>query len=201
MRQPGVSRARSPPRAARRSRAASCPRCPRRERAPFGALRLGPPRREVVRPRGATRGEDRPQPAQLVDPDLWRTGAQMSSSRRGLTGTATGQADQGRRVQPGPGGKGKPEDAEMRSVPGAGSGWGSPGNSHLGAGGWQIGLGRRRLGLRVGFRLAAAAVVVGAPEERLDQIHREREDRPRCSAEPTSAASAGNAAAVRSDAG
>ncbi len=47
--------------------------------------------------------------------------ARGSIPRRGVTGGAPGQADQGRRVQPLPVGKGKPEDAEPRSVPGASS--------------------------------------------------------------------------------
>src|SRR6185312_9024508 len=55
------------------------------ERAPVRSLRLAAARGEVVRPRGATRGEDAPQPAQLVDADLG-TGAQEREGGRSESG-------------------------------------------------------------------------------------------------------------------
>ena len=52
---------------------------------------------------------------------------------QGAPGGALGQVDQGRRAQPLPGGKGKPEDAELRSVSGASSrcawSWDQPSNA------------------------------------------------------------------------
>jgi hypothetical protein len=108
-----------------------------------GGFAAGPkPRRVLGRLRSAIAYRDRsltasPSPP-AASPRRSRSRAATPSTRwlmpwRGATGGVPGQADQGRRPQPLPVGKGKAEDAEMRRVPGASSrcawSWHQPSNA------------------------------------------------------------------------